>query len=96
MIGIKDIFALLSRFGLPSQRTKAKRRPVGAALRNPADPFQAQRIEAAAAKRQRKAEKLQRETLESATNNWAHGTGVRGQHLAALPAGNLNPFYIAK
>lgn len=81
MIRIKDIFALLARLGAPAR--KSYLRP-------------ANRLEAAVLKRRRKAEKLQRDTLESATNNWAHGTGVRGQHLAALPAGNLNPFYIAK
>lgn len=96
MIGIKDIFALLSRFALPAQQVKPKRRPTGAELRNPADFDQSNRLEAAVLKRRRKAEKLQRDTLESATNNWAHGTGVRGQHLAPLLAGNLNPFYIAK
>lgn len=99
MIGIKDIFALLGRLGAPASRSYLRPgnwRPTGAALRNPADFHQFNRLEAAVLKRRRKAEKLQRDTLEAATNNWAHRTGLRGQHLAALPAGSLNPFYIAK
>ena len=41
---------------------------------NPADPVQAARIEAAAAKRERRAQKLGENTLRSYENNWAHDT----------------------
>ena len=48
------------------------RRPTGAALRNPADPFQAERIQKAAEKRERKAVTLVYNTLASFTANLAH------------------------
>lgn len=75
-----------------------KRRPTGAALRNPADPVQAARQAKAFIRREARAEKLARNTLESVSNNWAHGCGDRRVHACPLPnhTGSLNPFYIAK
>ncbi len=65
---------------------------------NAADPVQADRIEAATARREERAEKLARNTLESVSNNWAHGCGDRRLHACPVPnhTGSLNPFYIAK
>lgn len=65
---------------------------------NPTDPVQADRIEAAAARREERADKLARNTLESVSNNWAHGCGDRRVHACPVPnhTGSLNPFYIAK
>lgn len=98
MIGIKDIFALLGRFALPSQPVKTKRRPTGAELRDPADRFQAQRIEAAAAKRERKAEKLAKDAFVMSKWNRAHGAlqPVLGDALGFRVPSNLNPIYVAK
>lgn len=62
------------------------RRPTGAALRNPADPIQAARIEAAAVKRARRADKLRMNA--SALPNRAH--------LLSYNRNSLNPFYVAK
>ncbi len=69
-------------------RLKVSRRPTGAQLRNSTDPVQAARIQAAVAKRERKAEKLSRHTYESSSENMAHDTHRRCHA--------LNPFYIAK
>ena len=99
MIGIKDIFALLGRFGVPiTTKAKTKARPTGAELRNPANPFQAQRIKAAAAKRQRKAEKLAKDAFVMSRWNRAHGglKPVLGDTFAFCVPNNLNPFYIAE
>lgn len=65
---------------------------------NPADPAQARRIEAAAAKRERRAEKLKRDLAAAVNNNWAHGIGKRHVHLSPVPdcSGRLNPFHVAK
>lgn len=63
---------------------------------DPTDFHQSNRLEAAVLKRRRKAEKLQRDTLEAATNNWAHVGGRRCDLITASPIGSLNPFYIAK
>jgi len=62
------------------------------------DPVQAERFAAAELKRQRKAEKLQRDAATATNNNWAHGVGKRGVHLSPAPefSGRLNPFYVAK
>lgn len=46
-----------------------KFRPTGAALRNPADPIQAARIEAAAVKRARRADKLHHQAQHSSMRN---------------------------
>lgn len=101
MIGIKDIFALLGRIVAPeskSYRHPGNRRLTGAALRNPADPFQAKRIEAATAKRERKAEKLAKDAFVMSQWNRAHGAlqPVLGDALGFRVPSNLNPFYIAK
>lgn len=62
-----------------------RRRPTGAALRNPKHPAQAARIESAAVKRDVRSHKLDRATLSSVFHNpCTHGNFT-----------NLNPFYIA-
>lgn len=61
-------------------------RPTGAALRNPADPIQAARIEAAEVKRDRRALKLERDTEQAALRN----------NCINARLSNLNPFYVAK
>ena len=59
---------------------------------NPADPVQAARIEAAAAKRERKARKLAANTGRATFHNMAHGI-----HCIAVDwKQSLNPTYIAK
>ena len=59
---------------------------------NPADPVQAARIEAAAAKRERKARKLAANTGSATFHNHAHGI-----HCIAVGwKQSLNPTYIAK
>lgn len=63
---------------------------------NPADPVQAARIEAAAAKRERKAEKCASLTGHAWSRNYTHHKAfyaLENGHIAPL---NLNPFYIAK
>ena len=91
MIGIKDIFALLGRFALPSQPVKTKRRPTGAALRNPADFHQSNRLEAAVLKRRRKAEKLVA-NAQRATDCWMFG---REQHLSVAQICAFDQLYVA-
>lgn len=85
MIGLKYLYAMLAGAfsGQPARNTRG-RRPTGSELRNPADPAQARRIEAAAAKRTRRAEKLSRNMLESDSRNAAHDSN------------STDPFYIAK
>lgn len=102
MIGMTTLFAMLAGvLGGNARPTRdyAKRRPVGFQLRNPADPVQAARIEAAQVKRQRKAEKR----VQSANNHWnrnyCHHDGFRklvGGPLQAIAPASLNPFYVAK
>lgn len=76
MIGMTTLFAMLAAAIGPvvgktgTAERKAKRRPVGFQLRNPVDPVQAARIEAAEAKRQRKAEKLYRDARYSGGQNY--------------------------
>lgn len=70
----------------PLSSIPSRRRPTGAKLRNPADPVQAARIQAAVAKRERKAQKLR--MTASALPNRAH--------LLSYNRNALNPFYIAK
>lgn len=76
-----------------------KRFKTGAALRNPADPIQAARIEAAAVKRALRADKLQRDALESRNSNRAHlATKLDKTRMLKnydLP-NRFNPFYVAK
>lgn len=63
------------------------RRPTGAQLRNLEDPVQAARIQAAVAKRERKAKK------RDLTTQWL---GENQAHHDCANAQSLNPFYIAK
>lgn len=95
--GMKALFGMLASLipndmRMPSMLGKnaglAKRRPTGAALRNPEDPAQAQRIQAAARKRDRKAFQYYKHCIAHSRANTAH------QRCAAGVA--LNPFYIAK
>lgn len=78
--------------GIFSTPVRSNRRPTGAALRNPADPIQAARIEAAAVKRARRAEKLKRDMGRSIFHNHAHGIHC----IAVAWKQSLNPTYIAK
>lgn len=62
----------------------------------PSDPHQASRIEAAAAKRERRAERLAEATGHSWSRNYTHHKAfyaLEQGHIAPL---NLNPFYLAK
>ncbi len=80
----------------PLRSAPSDRRPTGAGLRNPADPVQAARIQAAVAKRERKAQKRQAHTNNSWSRNVAHHKAfyaIEKGHIAPL---NRNPFYIAK
>lgn len=88
MIGLKYLYAMLAGAfsGQPALNLRG-RRPTGSDLRNPADPVQAARIEAAAAKRARRAKKLTAHHNHACHENLAHGRGV---------IVNLNPFYVAK
>ena len=85
---------LAGGFSLPAPG--ARRRPTGKALRNPADPHQAARIQAAADKRARKAAKPDRDLNRSATWNGAH----RAYPSDPVAYGSnfiwnrLNPFFI--
>ena len=63
----------------------APRRPTGAALRNPADPIQAARIEAAEARRELRADKAHENADRSYTNNPCIG---------GCGCERFNPFYI--
>lgn len=86
MIGLKYLYAMLAgAFGGQPALNLRGRRPTGSQLRNPADPVQARRIEAAAAKRARRAEKLQHHAAYSARSNDTWFTE------GAMP-GRLNPF----
>lgn len=73
-------------------------RPTGSELRNPADPAQARRIEAARLKRERRAQKLYWVAKGWVRHNTAHKDGniqLPGNILSDTPA-RLNPLYIAK
>ncbi len=60
------------------------------------DPAQDAVVLFAAGKRDRKAEKLNRDMAASVNNNFAHGCGTRGLHLTAVPhIASLNPFHVA-
>lgn len=91
MFGIKTLFAMLSAatcgmaFG-SAKTVRANRRPTGVQLRDPQNPHQAARLQAAKDKRQRKAEKRERDAMRSSYNN-----GCLNGRLT-----NLNPFYVAK
>lgn len=75
----------------PLRSAPSDNRPTGAQLRNPADSVQAARIEAAVAKRERKAEMLVERSTLSFINNWS----TTDRRTGTTP-NNLNPFYIAK
>lgn len=104
MIGMKALFAMLAAaLGGPTISPArpgymAKRRPTGAALRNPNDPNQAAAILFAAGKRDRKAEKLQLNANRSFMGNCAHYDAfltLDDMSGFIKPLG-LNPFYVAK
>jgi hypothetical protein len=97
MYGMKTLFALLASLIPNDMRMPtfagnktglAKRRPTGAALRNPENLAQAERIRLAAGKRDRKAFRYYKHCISHSRANTAH------LHCAAGRA--LNPFYIAK
>jgi hypothetical protein len=72
----------------PVQRVYGNHRPTGAALRDPRDFHQSNRLEAAQTKRDRKAEKLHRQANYSADQNRAHYDQFDNLH------DRFNPFYI--
>jgi hypothetical protein len=77
--------------GALQPRRKTKRPSLR--MRDPNDPYQAARIDAAEAKRARKAEKLQRDTRQAFIWNDAHYNHEDGDMLSRAP-NRLNPFYI--
>lgn len=89
--------ALLSSgtgLSMPTPRRRSASVPTGAALRNPADPYQAERIERAAQKRERKAVVLVENTLSSVLGNLSHQVAPKlDRGLAGIPR-CLNPFYV--
>ena len=94
MFQLSSLYAMLaSSLGVSAtpERTYRNSRPTGAALRNPADPTQAARIEAAAVKRARRAEKLTALMSRATLFNRAHQPNVWNDVRQ-----NLNPFYVAK
>lgn len=96
MIGLKYLYAMLAGAfsGQPALNLRG-RRPTGPDLRNPADPVQARRIEAAVAKRARRAGKLNWDTSMSVRNNQTTISWYGAFPDRACRA-NLNPFYVAK
>lgn len=92
MIGLKYLYAMLAGAfsGQPALNLRS-RRPTGSDLRDPADPVQAARIEAAAVKRARRAELRHVLASRSTLYNRAHHANVWED---VRP--NLNPFYLAK
>lgn len=86
-----------SPIGLMGKAARTKRRPVGAALRDPTEFYQSNALEAAVMKRRRRSEKLKLQTL-GAWNNAAHvvthPAPERSTYRAFVPT--LNPFYVAK
>ena len=87
---MKRIFSALGNAigGIYSTPGRSTGRPTGAALRNPADPIQAARIEAAAVKRARRAVKYAKHCQRHSRANHAHQIAVNDLV--------FNPFYIAK
>lgn len=91
--------ALLSSgtgLSMPIPRRRSASVPTGAALRNPADPFQAERIVRAAAKRQRKGQALMANTGRATIFNRAHeNSDHQGyQQTTAWAGGRLNPLFV--
>jgi hypothetical protein len=82
----------------PVQRVYGAYQPTGAALRNPADPVQAAQIQAAAAKRGRKAAKRHNDAVSTFVNNRAHTRFIRNTHDETQIDGplSLQTLYIAK
>jgi hypothetical protein len=90
MIGLKYLYAMLAGAfsGQPALNLRG-RRPAGSQLRNPADPVQAARIEAAKLKRYRKALKLRSDMPTATANNDANLRCADALY-------SLSPFYVAK
>lgn len=84
--------------GMPRQRSGRYGRPTGSDLRNPAHPVQARRIEAAAAKRARRAEKARDQAGRAWMSNYAHHRAFAQIHdeTQVICPLSLNPFYVAK
>lgn len=80
----------------PTARRRTVTVPTGAALRNPADPFQSQRIQMAQEKRQRKGVKLMADTGRATIFNRAHeNSDHQGyQQTTAWAGGRLNPLFV--
>jgi hypothetical protein len=100
MFKLSSLYAMLSAalgVNATPTRTYLNSRPTGAALRNPADPVQAARIEAAAVKRARKAEKQSYQAMRTLNGMHAVICAAYAKHEVgfACPL-NLNPFYVAK
>lgn len=99
MIGLKYLYAMLAGAfsGQPALNLRG-RRPTGSDLRNPADPVQARRIEAAAAKRARRAEKARDQAGRAWMSNYAHHRAFAQIHdeTQVICPLSLNPFYVAK
>lgn len=64
---------------------------------NPADPVQADRIEAAAARREERAEKQLKQAARSSIHNEAHKVRheLHDGHWTKFPVLRLNPFHVA-
>lgn len=88
MIGLKYLYAMLAGAfsGQPALNLRG-RRPTGSQLRNPADPVQAARIEAAAAKRARRADSCHEWACRSRHYNAAH-------HHGAFLTQRLDPLFV--
>ena len=92
------LFEALATFGqAPLMTRTARRRPLSHHYRNPKDPHQAARIEAAKRKRVRKAAKLHNQTLLAEHFQKAHRSpGVVDGMPAYITPASLSPMYIAK
>lgn len=88
-----------SPIGLTGNAARTKRRPVGAALRDPTEFYQSNALEAAVLKRRRRAAKLHNNTDRSLYGNPALRNGAPNlshQTFSLAIADRLNPFYVAK
>lgn len=90
---MKEFFSRKMAPAKPLRHNFVKFRPTRAALRNPADPIQAARIEAAAVKRARKADKLHDWACRNRHFNAAH-CGYIGPFRNSLPCFNLDILYV--
>lgn len=102
MMNWKMLFAMLagsaawgSPFTSPTVDYR-RRRPKGSQLRNPADPVQAARIEAAAAKREARAEKLTLQMKRTVANSAHFGFlyEAHDERVYGVPD-RLNPFHVS-